>query len=239
MPGPREHEASAARRHAEIVERLPVRERLARVRDRRLEVDERHRAEVGDRAHHRVGRGRRRGSCPDAKLRTPSTSQYWASTGIASRMCSAAAPSITRARPRLELPRALPGRDDERRPAELRHPGLHRAQRAERRIQEQEPEHAAAQHVAARGLLERSRRARAGARSSAGSSSRQIHEALHRIAQVRERRDELRDVLLLEDQRRQQPDDVRDRSRRRRGCRARAARRGRRLAGTFVRSPSR
>ena len=51
---------------------------------------------------------------PSANTRMPMASQYDASTGTASRTCSAARAVHDRARARFDLPRPLAGRDDER-----------------------------------------------------------------------------------------------------------------------------
>ena len=71
-----------------------------------------------------------------------------------SRICSAAAPSMTALVRRLELPSSLTGRDHEGGAAEPAHGRLERGQGAERGIQEYEAEHLAREHRARRVLVE-------------------------------------------------------------------------------------
>ena len=81
---------------------------------------------------------RRRRGCPAA-------SEYEASTGMPSRMCSALVAIHHGAEAGLELPGALAGRDHERVAAQPRHAGLERGQRAQAGVHEQQAQHLAGQ----------------------------------------------------------------------------------------------
>ena len=125
-------------------------------------------------------------------------------------MCSAALPVHDDAVPRLELPGAAARGDHERAAAQPRHARLERGQRAQRRIHEQQPEDLARAARAARGALQRA----APARADASTSSRE------KSARSRKRCIALSPPMsssaarssstcgALEDERRQQPQDV-------------------------------
>ena len=124
---------------------------------RRFQVDQRLVAQLVDHAEQGLAADRWLRFLPSAKARTPSASQYDASTGMPSRMCSAAAPVHDGIEPRLQLPRSLARRDDEGGAAEARHSGLERGQGAQRRIEEHQPEDLARERARLRLVLQRLR----------------------------------------------------------------------------------
>jgi hypothetical protein len=96
-----------------LVHRAPIRQGLAGMIHGGFHIDERLVAQLVDHAEQRFARSLSR-FLPSANARTPSASQYEASAGMPSRMCSAAAPFMMAFEPGLQLPGALARGDDER-----------------------------------------------------------------------------------------------------------------------------
>ena len=142
------HDSTNSRlsRHGEIVERLPVRQRLAGMIGRRLHIDD----GFVDEADHFLERGfvqirlevRAAGERPDAQSVTI-VGQYGHSFAHMLRGCAI----HDRAAPRLELPGALAGGDHEGVAAQPRHRRLHRRERAQRGIEEQQAEDLAGERM--------------------------------------------------------------------------------------------
>src|SRR5664280_222123 len=151
--GPRQHETTALPRDLQVVQCLPVGQHLARVRNRRLQVDERYRRERGHRADHAVGevlfevlpaREATHGECVGV-LGEHRDRVAHVLGGVAVHHDAVAG---------LELPGALARRDHERGTPELGDAGLHRGQRPQRRVHEQERHDAAAQRVGKRSAFQ-------------------------------------------------------------------------------------
>ena len=150
---PAEHESATRTRHVQIIERLPIGERLTRMIDRRLHVDERHRTGLVDLTEERFSQVRGQvlpfGEGPYPEHVAVGSEHRHGLSDMLGRV-----PVHHHALSQLELPAALTRRDDERRTAQPRHPGLEGREGAERRIQEEEAEHAALEQSRTRNRLE-------------------------------------------------------------------------------------
>src|SRR5437660_3976090 len=152
MVHPREHEP-AAPRHAEIIHRLPIGQRLTWMVDCRLEIDER----LVDQTRHCVNCGLRQIVGQVLALGERADAQRVAVGGehrdALPHMFGGGAIHHDR-RPRLELPGALARGDHERAAAEPGHSGLERGEGAQRGVEEDEPENLARERMRLRILLQ-------------------------------------------------------------------------------------
>ena len=108
----------------------------------------------------------------------------------------------------LELPGALPGVDDEGAAAQARHADLEGGERAQRGIEEQQPEHLAGERARLGLRLQAARELEQRQHLLAGEIG-QVEEALHARLRSEQRVAQHVDVLFLEDVGRQQAQDVR------------------------------
>ena len=150
--GPCQHEF-AAFGNAQLIHRVPVRERLAGMVHGGFHVHERLVAQIGHHLELRFGEIR----SEIATFRKQANSDGIAIRGehwhcFTDMLCSSAVHD--RARTRLHLPGALSRRDDDRGTAEPHHRALKRGECAQRWIQEQKSQHLARKRLRLRMLLQ-------------------------------------------------------------------------------------